>query len=91
MTMLLATVLSAVRLALTSIVRNKLRTGLTVLGILIGVAAVVVTTALGAGARARISEQIEGLGANTMMIFPQANQASGARGAQGASGPPHRR
>jgi putative ABC transport system permease protein len=66
-----------------AIARNKLRAGLTVLGILIGVAAVVVTTALGAGARSRIDGQIESLGSNTMMVFPQANQASGARAAQG--------
>jgi putative ABC transport system permease protein len=79
----MATFLSALRLAIVAIVRNKLRTGLTMLGILIGVAAVVVTTALGAGARARISDQIEKLGSNTMVVFPQWNQVSGAKGAQG--------
>jgi putative ABC transport system permease protein len=81
-----ATFLSALRLAVASVLRNRLRAGLTILGILIGVAAVVITTALGAGARARIDGQIEKLGANTMIVFPQANQASGARGAQGAGG-----
>jgi putative ABC transport system permease protein len=75
--------LSALRLSLVAIARNKLRTSLTMLGILIGVAAVVVTTALGSGARAQINEQIESLGSNVMIVFPQANQASGARGAQG--------
>jgi putative ABC transport system permease protein len=75
--------LSALRMSIVSILRNKLRTSLTMLGILIGVAAVVVTTALGAGARARINGQIESLGSNVMVIFPQPNQASGARGAQG--------
>jgi len=80
---MMATFLSALRLAIVAIVRNKLRTGLTMLGILIGVAAVVVTTALGAGARARISEQIEKLGSNTLVVFPQWNQVSGAKGAQG--------
>ncbi|HKQ68798.1 MAG TPA: ABC transporter permease [Polyangiaceae bacterium] len=80
----MATFFSALRLALSAIVRSKLRTALTMLGILIGVAAVVVTTALGAGARARISDQIERLGSNTLLVFPQANQASGAKGAQGA-------
>jgi putative ABC transport system permease protein len=70
-------------MSIVSILRNKLRTSLTMLGILIGVAAVVVTTALGAGAREQINGQIESLGANVMLVFPQSNQASGARGAQG--------
>ncbi len=82
----MATFLSALRLSILAIVRNKLRTGLTTLGILIGVAAVVVTTALGAGARAKINEQISALGSNIMIIFPQQNQASGARSAQGSWG-----
>jgi putative ABC transport system permease protein len=82
----MATLFSAMRMALTAVVRNKLRAGLTVLGILIGVAAVVVTTALGAGAERRITGQIDKLGSNTMLVFPQANQASGARAAQGTSG-----
>jgi putative ABC transport system permease protein len=75
--------LSALRLAFVAIARNKLRTGLTMLGILIGVAAVVVTIALGAGARAQINSQIDSLGSNILLVFAQSNQASGARGAQG--------
>ncbi len=77
---------SAIRMALVSVVRHRLRASLTILGILIGVAAVVVTTALGTGARAQIDEQIGSLGANTLLVFPQANQASGVHGAQGAGG-----
>jgi len=80
---MIATFLSALRMATSAIVRNKLRTALTMLGILIGVAAVVVTTAIGTGARGKINDQIAGLGSNLMVVFPQANQASGARGAQG--------
>jgi putative ABC transport system permease protein len=79
----MATLLSALRLAIVAVWRNKLRAGLTILGILIGVAAVVVTTALGTGARARIAEQIEKLGSNTITVRPQWNQASGARGTRG--------
>jgi putative ABC transport system permease protein len=79
----MAAFLSALRLAIVAILRNTLRTSLTMLGILIGVAAVVVTTALGSGARAQINRQIESLGSNVMIVFPQPNQASGARGAQG--------
>src|SRR2546428_7025255 len=79
----MAAFLSALRLSMIAVLRNKLRTSLTMLGILIGVAAVVVTTALGSGARAQINRQIESLGSNVMIAFPQPNQASGARGAQG--------
>jgi len=77
---------SALRMSMVAIARNKLRTGLTMLGILVGVAAVVVTTALGAGARHRIDTQMESLGSNTMVVIPQSNQLTGARGAQGSSG-----
>jgi putative ABC transport system permease protein len=48
-------VLVAIRLAIIAITRNLLRAGLTVLGILIGVAAVVTVTALGSGARESVS------------------------------------
>ena len=63
--------------------RNTLRAALTVLGILIGVAAVVVVTALGDGARESVGSQIESLGSNFIIVFPQQSNASGARGAQG--------
>ncbi len=74
---------SAIRIALRAIARNGLRAALTVLGILIGVAAVVVVTALGDGARESVGSQIESLGSNFIIVFPQQSNASGARGAQG--------
>jgi putative ABC transport system permease protein len=67
-----------------SIVRNPLRASLTVLGILIGVAAVVTVTALGSGARENVSEKIQAIGSNFVIVFPQSTQASGTRGAQGS-------
>jgi len=70
---------SALRLALRAVARAKLRAALTVLGILIGVAAVVLVTALGTGARERIGQQIEDMGSNTLYVFPQATQSSGAK------------
>jgi putative ABC transport system permease protein len=73
-----------VTLALRAIVRNGLRAGLTVLGILIGVAAVVTVTALGAGARMSVGSQISSLGSNVLIIIPQDSNASGARSATGA-------
>jgi putative ABC transport system permease protein len=76
--------LDGIRLAFRAVVRNPMRASLTVLGILIGVAAVVTVTALGSGAREHVSQQIQGIGSNFIIIFPQAATASGAKGAQGA-------
>jgi putative ABC transport system permease protein len=80
----LRAILEGIRLALRSIARSPLRASLTVLGILIGVAAVVIVTALGAGARDLVAKQIQSIGSNFVIIFPQRAQASGARGMQGS-------
>ena len=77
-------VLVAIRLAIIAITRNLLRAGLTVLGILIGVAAVVTVTALGSGARESVSSQIQSIGSNFIIIWPERAVASGARGATGS-------
>jgi putative ABC transport system permease protein len=76
--------LDGIRLALRAIARNPLRASLTVLGILIGVAAVIIVTALGTGARDNVGSQIQSLGANFVIVFPQNSQASGKRGALGS-------
>jgi putative ABC transport system permease protein len=76
--------LDGARLALRAVLRNPMRASLTVLGILIGVAAVVTVTALGSGAREHVSQQIQAIGSNFIVIVPQTLQASGARGAQGS-------
>ena len=76
--------LDGIRLALRAILRSPLRASLTVLGILIGVAAVVTVTALGEGARQNVSQQIQSIGSNFIIVFPQSSQVSGARGAQGS-------
>ena len=76
--------LDGVRIALRAIMRSPLRSSLTILGILIGVAAVVTVTALGDGARENVSRQIQAMGSNGIIIFPQAAQASGKRGAMGS-------
>jgi len=78
--------LNAILLALAAVVRAKARTALTVLGILIGVAAVVIVTALGTGVKERITQQIKSLGSNIIFIWSQPNQTSGARGARGTPG-----
>jgi putative ABC transport system permease protein len=75
---------NSLRLALSALRRNKARAALTALGILIGIAAVVVVTALGTGARARITGAIQSLGSNLMFIWSQPVVKSGARGPVGA-------
>jgi putative ABC transport system permease protein len=57
-----------VRFALRGISANKLRSGLTVLGILIGVAAVILLVAVGNGSAKAVQDQIEGLGTNTLTV-----------------------
>jgi putative ABC transport system permease protein len=67
------------RLALQALAVNKLRSALTMLGIIIGVAAVIVMVAVGAGAQARVEEQIRSLGANLLLILSGARTQSGVR------------
>jgi putative ABC transport system permease protein len=72
-----------VRLAVQSILKNRMRALLTMLGIIIGVAAVIVMVAVGYGARSRIREQINSLGTNMIVITPGASTTSGvSQGAQ---------
>ena len=75
--------MAAVRSALRALAANTLRSVLTMLGIIIGVAAVITMIALGEGATARVKEQIKGLGSNIMLVFPGSITQGGARmGAQ---------
>ncbi|MEA2463089.1 MAG: putative transport system permease protein [Acidobacteriota bacterium] len=72
-----------VKLATQSIMKNKMRAALTMLGIIIGVAAVIVMVAVGFGARSRIRAQINNLGTNMIVITPGAAQQGGvSQGAQ---------
>jgi putative ABC transport system permease protein len=71
-----------IKVAAQSIAKNKMRTLLTMLGIVIGVAAVIVMVAVGHGAKSRIQEQIENLGTNMIIVTPGATQQGGA--SQGA-------
>jgi len=65
--------------------RNRLRSGLTVLGIVIGVAAVIATLAIGQGARDAVQAQIRALGANTLTVIPGTITAGGARMGMGGN------
>ncbi len=67
------------QLALTALAANKARTALTMLGVVIGVAAVVTMMAVGAGAQARVAEQIRSLGSNLIIVMSGSITASGVR------------
>src|SRR5687767_2095642 len=67
------------RIALRSLSRNRLRTFLTMLGIIIGVAAVIAMLAVGQGARAAVESSIAGLGTNVITVYPLSRNQSGAR------------
>jgi putative ABC transport system permease protein len=71
-------------IALRALRVNKLRSFLTTLGIIIGVAAVVTMLAVGSGAQTRIAEQIRSLGTNVLMITPGAAQQGGVRSEGGS-------
>jgi putative ABC transport system permease protein len=68
---------ATLRIALNALRVNKLRSALTMLGVIIGVAAVITMLAVGAGAEARIQEQIKSLGSNLMIVTAGARTASG--------------
>ena len=68
-----------IKVAFKSIVKNKMRTLLTMLGIIIGVAAVIVMVAIGKGAEKRIQDQIASMGTNLIIIFPGSMQSRGVR------------
>ena len=71
--------LANTRMALRALAVNKMRSLLTMLGIIIGVGAVIVMIAVGAGARARVAEQIRSIGANLLILLPGTTTSGGAR------------
>ncbi len=71
--------LGALRLALGAIVRNKLRAALTVLGIFIGITAVVIVMAAASSATDSIGNAIDSVAANALYVAPQPPQVSGAK------------
>ncbi|MGE0645936.1 MAG: ABC transporter permease [Nitrospira sp.] len=65
--------------------RNRLRAGLTLLGIVIGVAAVIAMVSIGEGAKRAVQKQIASMGTNVIMVWPSATRVGGVRGAQGSA------
>ncbi len=71
-----------VKVAVKSILKNKMRTLLTMLGIIIGVGAVIVMVAIGLGAQSQIQQQIQNLGTNMLVVTPGSSSSGGvSRGA----------
>jgi putative ABC transport system permease protein len=75
------TILTALRI----LARNRMRAGLTMLGIVIGVAAVIAMVSIGEGAKRAVQAQIATMGTNVIIIFPGVTSASGVRGSQGSA------
>jgi putative ABC transport system permease protein len=71
------------RIALRALSRNRLRSFLTTLGVIIGVAAVITMTAIGEGAKARISAAFASMGTNMLVISPGSTSLGGVRGGSG--------
>ena len=76
--------LMTLRIALRALARNKLRAFLTMLGIIIGVAAVIAMVAIGEGAKATIRAQIASLGTNVLIIMPGTSNQGGVRAGFGS-------
>jgi putative ABC transport system permease protein len=77
--------MSAVRVALRALSANKLRTTLTMLGIIIGVSAVIALMSIGRGAQAQVTSQIQSLGTNLLFVRPGASRDQGVRGSAGTA------
>jgi putative ABC transport system permease protein len=78
-------ILMTLRIAFKALGRNKLRTALTMLGMIIGVAAVIAMVALGSGAQAMIEEQVKSTGTNLITVSPGSFNMGGVRGGGGTS------
>ena len=72
------------KVAFRSILKNRMRSLLTALGIIIGVSAVIVMLAIGQGSQARIEQEINALGTNLIVVFPGASRAGGVHHGAGS-------
>ena len=76
--------IASIRIALRALTVNRTRSALTMLGIIIGVAAVIAMVGVGAGATARIQAQIQSIGSNLIMVSPGSLSSNGVRLGSGA-------
>jgi putative ABC transport system permease protein len=75
--------LEVLRVALRALMRNKLRSFLTTLGMIFGVGAVIATVAIGEGARSAVEAAFASMGTNLLVVLPGTTTAGGARGGSG--------
>ncbi|WP_121987869.1 ABC transporter permease [Nitrospira lenta] len=78
---LLLTLMTAIRV----LSRNRLRAGLTMLGIVIGVGAVIAMVSIGEGAKAAVQAQVASMGTNVIIVLPGSTTVGGVRGGQGGA------
>lgn len=78
-------VYETVRLALRALMRNKMRSLLTMLGVVIGVASVIAMTSMGAGARQQVEQAFSSMGTNQLVLIPGTSSSGGARGGFGSA------
>ena len=78
-------ILQTARTSMTAINSNKMRSTLTVLGVIIGVSAVISLMSIGRGSQAAITSNIESLGTNLLFVYPGATMQAGIRGTQGSA------
>ena len=74
---------ASLRIALRALIANKMRSALTMLGIIIGVSAVIAMIAVGSGAKQQIDEQIASMGSNLLMVQSGSSTSGGFRGGAG--------
>ncbi|MGC3998993.1 MAG: ABC transporter permease [Anaeromyxobacter sp.] len=77
--------LVTLRVALRALVRNKTRSVLTTLGVVIGVAAVIATVGIGNGAAARVADTFAAMGTNLLIVLPGSLTSGGAQGGMGSA------
>ena len=75
----------SMRMALTSLKSNKMRSLLTMLGIIIGVGAVIAMVSVGMGVRKNVTDSIASLGSNMLVIMPGSSNQGGVRSAAGST------
>src|SRR5438309_6114214 len=76
--------LATLRVALRALLRNKMRSFLTMLGIIIGVSAVIAMVAIGEGAKAKVEEAFASMGSNLLIVMPGTSTSGGAMGGFGS-------
>jgi putative ABC transport system permease protein len=81
----MSTFLQSLLIAVRALRVNKMRALLTMLGIIIGIAAVIAMVAIGAGASKMISDQISSIGSNLLLVLPGSTTSGGMRGGSGSS------